>query len=221
MVGTVFLFIYWPSFNAILAGGVTKHLAVINTTVSITASTLCALFMSRLLLGTLDFEVLLNSTLAGGVIMGAGCDILASNSCLPIFFGGIAGTISAVGFIKLQPKCKTYFQLHDTCGVQFLHGIPGVLGGLVACIAIIDGGYRFPNKLQAAEVFSFLGERTFQQQAAFNLVGILVTALIAIVSGAMCGWVASYLPMPKAQFMDHVHMHHVKYGDADVVEFNE
>jgi len=31
---------------------------------------------------------------------------------------------------------KSKFNLHDTCGVQFLHGIPGLLGGFVSAIAI-------------------------------------------------------------------------------------
>lgn len=53
-------------------------------------------------------------------------------------------------------------QLHDTCGVQFLHGVPGILGGIVTCLALVDAETRFPNEYQRAEMFSFPSERSFQ-----------------------------------------------------------
>merc|ERR1712038_776106 len=40
MIGTVILWIYWPSFNSVLASGDGFHRAVINTYISLLASTL-------------------------------------------------------------------------------------------------------------------------------------------------------------------------------------
>ena len=105
MVGTVFLFIYWPSFNAALATGLQQQRAIGNTLLSITASCLVAVYVSRLVLGKIDMEVLLNATLAGGVVMGASCDMI-SNPGFAMVTGAVAGAISAVGFLKLNKLGK-------------------------------------------------------------------------------------------------------------------
>jgi ammonium transporter Rh len=62
-------------------------------------------FVSRLLLGKIDMEVLLNATLAGGVVLGASCDMI-SNPGFAMVTGAVAGAISAVGFLKLNKLCK-------------------------------------------------------------------------------------------------------------------
>lgn len=46
MLGTLFLFMYWPSFNAALVHGVAKNRAIANTIVSITASALTSCFVT-------------------------------------------------------------------------------------------------------------------------------------------------------------------------------
>jgi ammonium transporter Rh len=147
MVGTVFLFIYWPSFNAALAVGLQQQRAIVNTELSLTASCLVAAFVSRSVLGTIDMEVLINATLAGGVVMGAACDLI-SNPGFAMIAGALAGAISALGFLKLNKVCKEKLMLHDTCGVLFLHGIPGTLGGFVSVICAAVALYNFNTPLQ-------------------------------------------------------------------------
>ena len=51
MIGTIFLFMYWPSFNAALVTGVAQQRAVVNTLVSISASVLTSSFVSLLFKG--------------------------------------------------------------------------------------------------------------------------------------------------------------------------
>ena len=105
MVGTVFLFMFWPSFNAILGGGMAQHRAVVNTYLSISASCLSAVFVSRLLMnGKIDMEVLLNATLAGGVMMGAAADLIVHPG-FAMLAGAICGIISALGFLKMNKWC--------------------------------------------------------------------------------------------------------------------
>lgn len=78
-------------------------------------------------------EDVLNATLAGGVVMGAPCDMIA-NAWLPILIGFCTGIISAIGFNFITPKLNKC--LHDTCGVLNLHGIPGILGCITSAIII-------------------------------------------------------------------------------------
>lgn len=47
MIGTLFLFCFWPSFNAAMLTGPGQHRAVINTVLSICASTVTAFLFSK------------------------------------------------------------------------------------------------------------------------------------------------------------------------------
>ena len=49
MIGTIYLFIFWPSFNCALAGeAAARHRVVMNTTCSISMSCVVAYFLSKL-----------------------------------------------------------------------------------------------------------------------------------------------------------------------------
>lgn len=93
--------------------------------------------VSRMLLdGKLEIEVILNATLAGGVIMGASCDII-EHVYISIIVGLLAGSVSAIAFIKITPYLKEKINLSDTCGVNNLHGIPSIMGCIVSAIACL------------------------------------------------------------------------------------
>lgn len=83
--------------------------------------------------GKLEIEILLNATLAGGVAMGANADIITSPFG-SLLLGGMAGGISALGYAYLTPIVRNKFGIHDTCGVLYLHCIPGIMGGIVSSI---------------------------------------------------------------------------------------
>lgn len=60
------------------------------------------MYVSLIKNGKLNIEVLLNATLAGGVAIGSGCD-LCQNPAAAMLVGGLAGALSAVGFMILNP----------------------------------------------------------------------------------------------------------------------
>lgn len=103
-MGTLFLFIYWPSFNGALAQGVAQQRVVINTILSISASALTSSFIASTFLGKFDMEVMLHSTLAGGVAIGTACNLL-TQSVYPLIIGAVAGIISALGYLKINAFC--------------------------------------------------------------------------------------------------------------------
>jgi ammonium transporter Rh len=78
--------------------------------------------------------------------------------------GLLAGALSVIGFVFIQPLLESKIKLIDTCGVHNLHGMPGLLGGLCA-IAVVP---------------SVVG---------VQLVGIAMTLVIAVVGGAVAGMV--------------------------------
>ncbi len=134
MIGTLFLFIYWPSFNAAVGSGSQQVRAAINTLMSITTSVISACWISRLTMGNkLDMEIVLNATLAGGVVMGASADLI-DKPYHSMIAGFVIGAVSALGYAYSNAFLKEKIGLHDTCGVFYLHGIPGLVGGFLSAI---------------------------------------------------------------------------------------
>ena len=131
MIGTCFLFVYFPSFNAALTDGITQQRCVVNTLLSITSSALTASFITTIYVGKFDIEVLLHATLAGGVAMGSASNMIFSGY-LSMIVGVVAGVLSSIGFLFVNKSQKKTIQLHDTCGVLFTHGFPGIVSGIAS-----------------------------------------------------------------------------------------
>jgi ammonium transporter Rh len=104
MLGTLFLFMYWPSFNSALAEGVAQQRSVVNTYIGISASVLTSCFIAAICKGKFDWEVMLNATLAGGVAQGACCDMI-TYGVYSFLIGMIAGTVSCIGYLYANPCC--------------------------------------------------------------------------------------------------------------------
>ena len=139
-IGTLFLWVYWPSFvGAIVAeaGEMQQQRAVINTIFALASSTTMAFCVSPLLqedakMRPADIQ---NATLAGGVAIGA----VANLSLSPVtssIIGIIAGVVSTLGFSKLQPLIEDKLKLHDTCGINNLHGMPSIIGAIASVVII-------------------------------------------------------------------------------------
>jgi len=140
------LFIYWPSFNAALSVGVAQQRAALNTFFAITASALMAGFITRFANDhKFDIEAVMNATLAGGVMIAGACEMIF-NPGYAIIVGAFAGIASALGYGKLKGFMKTKVKLHDTCGVQYLHGIPGQLGAVTTAVCCGMAVYNYPNE---------------------------------------------------------------------------
>merc|ERR1719434_234733 len=127
LVGTVFLWLFWPSFVAgALPSGAGQTTALINTVLALLASSVATFGLTPLLAnGMLNTAAVQNATLAGGVSIGATANLVGPFGAVVI--GGLAGLLSTWGFIKTP-----LFSAVDTCGIHNLHGMPGVFGGLVS-----------------------------------------------------------------------------------------
>merc|ERR1712216_525840 len=83
--------------------------------------------------GKFGMEDVLNATLAGGVIIGSSSDLVVE-SYASIIIGYLGGFISSLGFNWLGTELYNSIGLCDICGVNNLHGIPGILGGIIGAI---------------------------------------------------------------------------------------
>lgn len=79
--GTIFLWLFWPSFNSAALEGDDQQRAIINTLLSISASCVIAFATSALVSKDSKFNMvhIQNSTLAGGVAIGTAAGTRRSN----------------------------------------------------------------------------------------------------------------------------------------------
>jgi len=153
MIGTLFLWMFWPSFNGGLAPPAQQQRVILNTVFAISASAVTAMGVSRIILQRLDMEIVLNATLAGGVTIGSASDLVVSGGAA-MAIGAIGGIISALGCLYLTGFLQRKINLHDTCGVHNVHGFPGVLGGIIGAIAASLAGSVFDSREALEETFT-------------------------------------------------------------------
>ena len=198
MVGTLFLFCFWPSFNGGLAGLSNPYVAqraVVNTLISISTSCLMAFALCNAFHGRLRMVDVQNATLAGGVFVGASAD-MALSPVGAMILGMCAAAVSVFGYAILQPLLKERLGLKDTCGIHNLHGMPAFFGSLAATItATVDDSFR-------GDVFTAAGRRSGAEQAKWQAAGWFTTLGIALVTGAMTGAMLTCLPTLETFYAD-------------------
>jgi len=188
-VGTVFLWLYWPSFvaAAIPAGTTEWDTALTNTVLALLGSCVCSFILSAVLSGQILRPVdIQNATLAGGVSIG----VLANLSIHPggaLLVGCAAGLLSTFGYGKVQPFLLEKLGLHDTCGIHNLHGMPSVLGAVLSIFApyfVTKGLAGPPGK------------------AGNQFLAIVVCLAVSILTGLLTGFVMKLLKDDAEGFND-------------------
>lgn len=141
--------------------------------------------------------VLAVGTIADKIILPAGAMIV----------GSVAGTLSTVGFRFIKPILQK-FRVHDTCGVNNLHGMPGLLAGIFGIILAMFPTYSlYTDNLLGT---CWHGEnRTFLGQIGYQALALGVTIGIAVLGGLLTG-VILRLPLfnddtPASYFNDEQH----------------
>ena len=186
MIGTLFLFCFWPSFNAGTAVGDGRLRAIVNTYISISASVVLTFTISALVgQGKEEIIHIQNATLAGGVAVGAVAD-----KDIGIFgamiIGSVAGTISTLGYKYLLEVLKN-LRIHDTCGVHNLHGMPGVLSALATIVISAMPSKSLYHENLTDRCLSGGLNRTPGAQAGYQCAGLLLTLGMSIVGGLLTG----------------------------------
>ncbi len=166
MLGSMVLWIFWPSFCAALVTPEVLPRTIVNVVLALCGATVATYFASIVLRkGKISIADIANASLAGGVAIGSTCDHASHPAAFLI--GLIAGVLSTFGFAVIQGKLQSKLKCIDTCGVLNLHGWPGLMGGLAA-VFVVDG----INK-------------------ANQLKGIAITIIVALLAGYITGKVLS------------------------------
>ncbi|KAJ6237888.1 rh50 [Anaeramoeba flamelloides] len=146
LIGTIFLWLFWPSFNGAL-GAPGSGVAVGSAA---------------------------NLYLTPGGAMGVGL---------------FAGMISTIGFNYLTPFLEKKTKLHDTCGVHNLHGMPGLIGGIVSTIVAQVG--KHDHSLYNGAFEDIFTEE--DNQPLHQLSAIYITLSIALAGGFITGLIVRIL----------------------------
>lgn len=209
MIGTLFLWLFWPSFNSAIAEA--QVTAIINTYYSLAACTIVTFALSSLVdkRGKFSMVLIQNATLAGGVAVGT-CADLEIHPFSAMFIGVIAGIVSVLGFQFLTPVMASKLRIQDTCGVHNLHGLPGILGGIAGIIVTAiktetRNGHVLTPAMQAAALGSTL---------AIAIVGgaltgaILKIPFLGQVSDQNCFDDSAYWEVPEEETVPEIHSSH-------------
>lgn len=213
MIGTIFLWILWPSFNGALAADGNQLRVIIVTTLSLAGSCLAAFIASHFLVtarvtweseAQFDMVHVQNATLAGGVAIGS-CSDLVVEPAAAILIGALAGFLSTYGYHAITPAISKALNVDDTCGVHNLHGMPGVLGAVVSMIVV---GMATPEAYGSTWSNTFDVDETPGQQVIKQLWALLSTLVIAVASGVLTGHIVKKTTVspawPHEAFSDHI-----------------
>lgn len=177
ILGSMALWVFWPSFCAALVPVEAIPHTVVNVFFALCGSTIITYLASITIRGKINIADIANAALAGGVAIGSTCDHATHIEALVI--GLLAGAISTIGFAIIQGKQKKLMKIVDTCGVTNLHGLPGLMGGFAAIVVV--NGLNVSDQLSA----------------------ILITIVSALIFGFLTGKIISLFGHRKEAYVDH------------------
>ncbi|GCB71145.1 rh50-like protein [Scyliorhinus torazame] len=225
MLGTLLLWVFWPSFNSVFASsGHGQHRAVLHTYIGLSSCTLTTFAVSSLLdkRGKINIAHIQNAALAGGVAVGSAADMMVTPAGA-FTLGCIASVLCTVGFKYLTPFLAKKLKIQDVCGINNLHGIPGFVGAIAGIATILltaDESYghglydTFPERVpkegdvKLAELARVLpqlkpgGGRSAWDQAQYQAAAIGVCLGIAVLGGTVTGFILKlpFLAQPKDEY---------------------
>lgn len=189
MLGSMVLWIFWPSFAAALVPLEIMPQTIANILLALSGATIATYFFSyKLNGGKTSIVDMTNAALAGGVGIGSVCDVVSPTGAFGIGF--LAGTIYVLGYVFLLPWLEHKFKLVDTCSVHNLHGLTGPLGGLNALL-VLPG------------------------IASAQLAGIAISISIAIVGGILAGLIIKITGSVCEPYEDSVESAHMAGPDNE------
>jgi len=190
MLGTLFLWIYWPSFviGASVPDSSQQEYGMVNTILALAASTVCAFWLSSILDENGRFRPvdIQNATLAGGVAIGCTANLTMSGFGA-VCIGGTAGLISTFGFNHIMPFLEHTVGIHDSCGIHNLHGMPSIIGGIAS---VIVAGFKGTGHAHDTAIY---GRNHVNDQWWYQAVGLLLCVAFAITSGLITGSIMNCL----------------------------
>ncbi|KAM9116724.1 RH-like protein [Pangshura tecta] len=206
MLGTLFLWMFWPSFNSVLIVDlVEKRNAICNTYYAIAVSAVAAFALSSLSSrnGKIRMIHIHHAALAGGVALGFSAPIIP-HPWIAMMLGLLASMVAVLGSHCLQTYLNSVLKIHDTCGVHYMFGLPGLLGAIVNVLLFI---------IIKRDSLSSLGYLVLIEVGSFML-----TTAIGLGTGFITGFILTFKlwkTLPASKYFDdqaYWEFPHLAYG---------
>ncbi|NXD42936.1 RHL protein, partial [Copsychus sechellarum] len=179
VLGTVFVWMFWPNFNSILAE--TKWQAVLNTYLALAVSAVAAFMLSALTSKDGKFRMahIHSAVLAGGVTTSCTAEII-QQPWIAMILGLLGSVISILGSHCLQRCFNPPLKLQDTSGVHFTFGLPAVLGAVATVLlrVVEQGIIEQRSALPSLGFLIFIEVGAFCQTISTALITGLITGFI-------------------------------------------
>jgi ammonium transporter Rh len=213
VIGTVFLWVMWPSFNAVFVKFYYNYLKVpfslqqrviLNTVLCLTASTITTFFWSKLYNDQGKFNMINDiqrATISGGVAISCAAN-LTVGPVGAIAIGIVTSIFSTFGYHVIQPVLLALFWLHDTCGINNLHGIPGMIGGLAG---VVTSGISWNSTVVGNDGVVSSQFFYLQYQWLIHFAVIAITLLISITTGLITGLILRWIIQEQKPYEDFEH----------------
>jgi ammonium transporter Rh len=125
-MGTIYLSIFWPSFNAALAPEKFQQISIMNTIIALSTSAVFSFLASKFVRGErFSMQDIQLATISGGIAMGS-VHSLTFDPVTSMIMGAISGVITVLGLSFGKEFIWRTFRIHDTLGVVWSHFIPGI-----------------------------------------------------------------------------------------------
>lgn len=188
LLGSMFLWVFFPAITSSLVPVQDIPYTVINTVLAICGATMATYVFTIIIREKIEVMDLMRATLAGGVAISATCRFAKPG--YSILIGMIAGAICVVGYTLIQPRIERRFHIVDTCSVHVVHGFTGIFGGLAA-LALYWGGGHGPGADPIGEIVP-----------KYQILGIILTVAIAFCSGTITGKIVAKMGGKKVPYDD-------------------
>ncbi|XP_072211251.1 blood group Rh(CE) polypeptide isoform X2 [Excalfactoria chinensis] len=190
MLGTLFLWVFWPSFNSVLA--MEKDKAILNTCLALAVSAVTAFALSGLTTKDGKFRMthIHKAAMAGGVAIGYAASSI-KYPWIAMILGLLASVISILGSCCLQSCFNPPLKLHDASGVHFTFGLPAVLGALAQVVF-------FVMEIQTA--LPSIGYKVI-----LNIGSFCFTISAALITGLITGLILNFKllkPIPVSKYFE-------------------
>jgi len=212
LIGTLFLWCYYPSFNAYavtpdseVAAGLSdmlggKYRATFNTYLGLVGAAATVIILSDFSHENKDKMIHMQTgVLAGGV--GIGC--LADMYLEPwgaLLMGSVTGICAWACIGWWTSFMEKKLQIHDTADCMALHGICAFISAFGSCVAFAA------NDKNRIYLTSQAGG-SVSKMAGLQIGGIFATAAIAIAGGLVTGFIISLWGNDDHWYDDQAHFH--------------
>ncbi|NP_001019990.1 Rh blood group, D antigen [Danio rerio] len=181
MFGTLFMWMFWPSFNSALLSSrwerALRLTVIYGTYLSLAVSVVVAMSVSMLTSskGKMNMVHVQSSALSAGVAIGVAMTAV-SEPWVAMVIGFCASLLSGLGFRYMKNHMLFAFECHDTCGVLNVHTIPGILGWFAhLCLRLAS--------MEGTVAVQF---------AVYHICVLLITLCVCLVMGVATGIVLKW-----------------------------